>query len=161
VGSIRPETLTIRRIHSTAQFAQLRELLVEYENSLPVDLRHNGNLDLRSLRIGDAAPNAAFLSLVDQNAAGCVALRCLDASTSLMQRLYVKPAYRQLGVARALVATAIQFSRDHQHRRIVLDTDRERLRAAYNLYVSLGFVQCEPYGSVDYACPTYMELRLH
>jgi len=44
--------------------------------------------------------------------------------------------------------------------RLVLDTARERLRAAYELYRSLGFRECEPYGAVDYRCPTFMELRL-
>ena len=43
---------------------------------------------------------------------------------------------------------------------VVLDTHAERLPAAYGLYLSLGFSDCDAYGTVDYACPTYMELRL-
>jgi hypothetical protein len=58
------------------------------------------------------------------------------------------------------VAEALTFLRESGYRRVVLDTDKERLRAAYELYGSLGFSECEPYGPVDYASPTFMELRL-
>jgi len=151
----------IQRAQTTTEFEQFRELLVEYEQSLPADLRHDLKIpEVRMLGIEYDEPNAAFLALVDRAAAGCVALTTLDASTGVIKRLYVKPAYRQLGIARTLLTAAIQFAREQRHLRVVLDTDRGRLHAAYKLYLELGFVECEPYGSVDYACPTYMELRL-
>ncbi|MBV8369780.1 MAG: GNAT family N-acetyltransferase [Candidatus Eremiobacteraeota bacterium] len=150
----------IFRTQSTAQLEQLHELLIEYEESLPPDLRHGAPPDLRSLPLAYGGSNAAFLALEDDKAAGCIALTRFDASTGVMKRLYVKPAYRQFGIARALVAAVINFAREHRYRRVVLDTDRERLNAAYRLYASLGFSDCEPYAAVDYAKPTYMELRL-
>jgi len=112
------------------------------------------------LEIIYSEPNAAFLGVIDQGAVGCVAITRLDMSTSVIKRLYVKPGFRQLGIARVLVHAAIEYSREQRQDRVVLDTDRTRLEAAYNLYVALGFVDTEPYGPVDYAGPTYMELRL-
>lgn len=150
----------IFRTQSTAEFERLHELLIEYENSLPCDLRHEAPPDLRSLPLAYGGSNAAFLALVDDEAAGCIALTRLDQSTAVMKRLYVKPAYRQFGIARALVAALIDFAREQRYRRVALDTDRERLNAAYRLYASLGFSDCEPYAAVDYANPTCMELRL-
>jgi carbonic anhydrase len=147
-----------QRVHSSAQFQQFRELQVAYEDSLPADLRH-GLPDLAGLEILYAEPNAAFLGLVDDKAAGCVAVTTLDASTDILKRLYVDPTFRGSGVARALMNAALHFSREHERLRVVLDTDRERLNGAYRLYLSLGFQECAPYGPVDYACPTYMELR--
>jgi hypothetical protein len=47
-----------------------------------------------------------------------------------------------------------------RYARIALDTERERLPAAYALYASLGFRDCEPYGPVSYENPTFMELPL-
>ena len=138
----------------------MHELLLEYERSLPPDLRHGAVSDGESLTKAYGESNAAFLALVDGATAGCIVLTGFDASTAVMKRLYVKPAYRQFGIARALVATLIAFAREHQYRRVVLDTDRERLNAAYRLYESLGFNDCKPYAAVDYANPTYMELRL-
>jgi GNAT superfamily N-acetyltransferase len=149
----------VRRARDIAEFQQFRALQIEYEQSLPPDLRHSLP-DLPSLQTIYDGPDAAFLASIDQDASGCTAVTRLDVSTSVLKRLYVAPAYRGLGIARALIDVATSFSRDQQHDRIVLDTDRERLPAAYQLYLSLGFEQCEPYGPVDYASPTYMELRL-
>lgn len=144
-----------------AEFAQLRDVLDAYEQSLPNDLQHpEPPGELQRLEIRYAYPNAAFLSIVDGNAAGCVVLKALDASTAIVQRLYVRPEYRNLGIARALLTTLIQHSRDLRYSRIVLDTDRERLAQAFKLYRAFGFSECEPYGDVDYANPTYMELPL-
>jgi GNAT superfamily N-acetyltransferase len=74
--------------------------------------------------------------------------------------MYVRPTHRGQGAARALAAAAITFARESGCERIVLDTEAERLSAAAALYRSLGFKECEPYASVDYERPTFMELRL-
>ena len=151
--------LDVRRARDIAEFQQFRALQIEYEESLPPDLRHSLP-DLPGLQMIYDGPNAAFLASTDQNSSGCMAVSRLDVSTSVLQRLYVTPAYRGLGIARALIDVATSFSRNQNHDRIVLDTDRERLPSAYQLYLSLGFENCDPYGPVEYACPTYMELRL-
>jgi putative acetyltransferase len=141
-------------------FVQLHALLDEYEESLPPDLRHGSVPDMASLRATYAKPNAAFLARIGRDVAGCVALVARDGESAIVQRLYAKPLFRGQGVGRGLVATAIDCARRCGYRRLVLDTHAERLPAAYALYLSLGFSDCDPYGSVDYACPTYMELRL-
>ncbi|MDB5094100.1 MAG: ysnE [Candidatus Eremiobacteraeota bacterium] len=151
--------VTVQKVHRTAQFEQFHGLQVAYEESLPADLRHRLP-DLAGLEALYAEPNAAFLGFVDDKAAGCVAVTTLDASSDVLKRLYVDPRFRNAGLARALVGAALQFSREHERLRVVLDTDRERLNGAYRLYVSLGFEECAPYGPVDYAHPTFMELRI-
>lgn len=107
-----------------------------------------------------AGPNAAFLAMDEGDAVGCIAVTQLDASTALMLRLFVKETHRGAGIARDLVSVALEFLREHRFARVVLDTDKQRLSAAYQLYQSLGFHECEPYGAVDYESPTYMELML-
>ena len=107
-----------------------------------------------------AEPNAAFVALADAETVGCVAARGLDASTLVLQRLYVPPACRGLGIAHALVGAVIAHARTRAYRRVVLDTDRERLAPAYRLYRALGFTECAQYAPVDYASPTFMELLL-
>ncbi|MBV8196853.1 MAG: GNAT family N-acetyltransferase, partial [Candidatus Eremiobacteraeota bacterium] len=71
-----------------------------------------------------------------------------------------KPESRGVGAARLLTTAAIEFARQRGRRRVVLDTHKEQLPAAYALYRSLGFADCSPYESVSYACPTFMELIL-
>jgi len=152
--------IAIEPVDDAASFAALHRLLVEYERSLPADLRHGSEPDLQSVRRTFVEPNVAFLARVDGRNAGCIGLMHHDASTGLIVRLYTRPSHRGRGAGRALAEAAIASARERGYERVVLDTHAERLAAAYNLYRSLGFVDCEPFGAVDYACPTYMERKL-
>ena len=152
--------VSVIEARSAREFAEFYGLLAEYEGSLPTDLRHPLPPDAQAARAAYAAPNAAFIALAGTEAAGGAGLRALDAGTAVIGRLYVRPAHRRAGAARALVAAVIAFARAHGYQRIVLDTDRAQLKAAYELYVALGFTECPAYGPVGYAAPTFMELRL-
>jgi GNAT superfamily N-acetyltransferase len=125
-------------------------LIVEYEASLDADLRHEVSVP----------SNAGLVAFVDGRACGCVALDALDAATGVVKRLYVQPVFRKLGVARVLMDTLFDVARERGYVRLVLDTNRDRMPAAYRLYRTLGFEECAPYGDVRYACPTFMELKL-
>lgn len=153
-------SVTIARVRDDEAFTQLRELLVEYERSLPPDLRHGVEPELEAVRQAYAEPNAAFLARLRAEGIGCVALIRRDRSTGVIQRLYAKPEHRRLGAGRALVQAAVDYARADGCERVVLDTHAARLPAAYALYRSFGFVDCAAYESVSYACPTYMELHL-
>ena len=150
----------IERVRSTATIARFRDLVLEYEAGLPPDLKHT-NIQEQLANIGIEGRHSGFLATVDGTPAGCIALSHLDDQRAIVNRLYVRPDFRNLGVARGLIEAVEDFSRDAGYSRLVLDTDREQLRAAYNLYLSLGFVESQPYGAVDYATPTFMEKVLH
>ncbi len=142
-------------------FCDLRDLITEYEIGLAADLRHSDHArEIVELPLVYAAPNAAFLAAIGPISGGCVALSEHDDATGVIKRLYVRPQYRKLGVARRLLAELIAFARRRDYSRLVLDTDRDRLAAAYQLYVAFGFKECAPYALVDYASPTYMDLSL-
>jgi GNAT superfamily N-acetyltransferase len=150
----------VRRVKDDADFERLHALLLEYEASLPPDLRHGVVGDLATVRTQYGDPHAAFVAGDGAGIAGCIGVTRRDARDALVLRLYVRPEQRGRGVARRLVEAALAFARAHGFERAVLDTDKTRLPAAYALYESLGFTECAPYGPVDYASPTYMELRL-
>lgn len=150
----------IHRVQTEADYERLHALLLDYDADLPATLRHGVPPDTESLRNVYSEPNAAFLAVIEWRPAGCIAAKRLDASTAVVLRLFVTPEHRGRGAARALVDAALDFVRERGYARVVLDTDKEQLAAAYELYRSLGFVECEPYGTVDYATPTFMELRL-
>jgi GNAT superfamily N-acetyltransferase len=149
--------IVTHRARTAADFEALWVLLSEYEASLPPDLRHGSVPNSTALKSIYAKRSAAFVAAAEGRIIGCVAVAELDAGTAVMMRLFVRPANRGMGAARVLVNAAMRFARRSRYGRVVLDTDKERLRAAYCLYRSLGFTECEPYAGVDYTCPTFME----
>ncbi len=153
-------SFSIERASAPPEFRALHALLIEYERTLPVDLRHGSEPELENLERDYAGESAAFIARVAQQYAGCVVAEKLSGTTALLKRMYVQPAYRGRGIARALAQAVIDFAGEHGYARVVLDTDRDRLRSAHALYVSLGFAECDPFASVTYDAPTYMELRL-
>jgi len=152
----------VSAVRGELDVASLRILLVRYQAGLDPDLRvRDLENELASLPQQYAAPaSEAFLARFGTSVAGCVAVRAFDAATLEVRRLYVEPAFRRSGTGRALMEAAIAFARSRGAARLVLDTERDRLRPAYELYLRLGFVACEPYDVADYPTPTFMELRL-
>lgn len=92
-------------------------------------------------------------------AAGCVALRFLDAHTAEMKRLYVRPTHRGQGLGRALAEAAIGAARQAGCTRIVLDT-LPKMSAAQALYRTLAFRPIAPYLKNPTPGALCFELRL-
>ena len=153
-------SVAIARVSGDADFRRLYDLFVEYEADLPPGLRHGAVPEILELRATYARQNAAFLATLEGEVVGCVAVREIDTETAVMLRLFVNPASRGHGAARLLVNATIEHARSGGYRRIVLDTNKEQLMPAYRLYRSLGFQECEPFATVTYECPTFMELLL-
>ena len=142
-------------------FERFLALATEYEESLPPDLRHS-NWENERQRIGQAygPPNAAFVAMVDGLAAGCVSFTRRDDSCVVVKKMYVAPSARGRGVARALMNELAREAAARGYVRLLLDTDKEQLKPAYELYRSLGFRECESYGEVAYQTAVFMELLL-
>jgi GNAT superfamily N-acetyltransferase len=101
---------------------------------------------------GEYAPPGGVLLLArdgEAGAAGCVALRRLDAATGEMKRMFVRDAYRGSGLGRRLAVALIEEARKRNYARVVLDT-LPKLAPAIALYRDLGFRESGPY----LACPT-------
>ncbi len=150
----------VRRAKHDSDFAQLYELFVEYEADLPQNLRHGVVPDVADLKATYKRRNAAFLAACDTEPIGCVAVTEREPATAVILRLFVKPKSRRLGAARGLVTAALRFAHKGRFHRVVLDTHKEQLQAAYRLYRSFGFEECAPHGGVSYESPTFMELIL-
>jgi GNAT superfamily N-acetyltransferase len=83
-----------------------------------------------------------LLAVIDEEPAACIAWRSVEIAGSFeIKRLYVRPAFRGRGLARAMVVEAIRRIGPH---RIVLDTDTGTMPAAHALYLSLGFREYRP-----------------
>lgn len=132
---------------TTAQdLADVRILFGEYAGLVAEALCfQNFDEELEALPGDYAPPGGALLIARDgEMAAGCVALRRLDAGTAEMKRMYVREMHRGMGLGRKLAVAVIEEARKRGHGRIALDT-LPKLTTAIALYRDLGFRECGPY----------------
>ena len=88
------------------------------------------------------APEAVFLiALIGNQPTGCVQIKTLHdvADACEMKRLWTEPPARGRGVGRALIRAAIEWSREHGARKLLLDTVPAAMPEAVALYQSFGF----------------------
>ncbi len=123
-----------------------RELFREYQQGLGVSLCFQGfERELERLPGDYARPRGRLLlARIAGEPAGCVALRGLEGGAGEMKRLYVRPAYRGMGIGRMLAECVIDEARALGYRALKLDT-LPAMGEAQALYRELGFVDTEPY----------------
>ena len=135
----------------------VRALIIEYANSLGVDLSFQ-DLD-HELSTLESFYELILLARDDERVAGCVALRRIDAELCEMKRLYVRPPFRGHNLGRELAERIIDAARKSGYQRMRLDT-LPTMTAAIPLYRALGFVEIEPYRFNPIAGTRFMELTL-
>jgi ribosomal protein S18 acetylase RimI-like enzyme len=144
-------------IAPTTDLGVARELFNEYAQSLGVDLSFQDfDHELEALA---SFCEQILIASEDDRAAGCVALRRLDATTCEMKRLYVRPEFRGRNLGRTLAERVIGQARRDGYGRMRLDT-LPTMTAAIPLYESLGFVEIAPYRFNPIAGTKFMELEL-
>jgi putative acetyltransferase len=132
------------------QVPAARALFRDYAKALGVDLCfQNFEAELATLPGDYASPaGALFVAWVDGQAAGCVALRALPgvdhANACEMKRLYVRPAFRGLGLGRELAVKVLNLATQAGYSNLLLDT-LDDMEAAREMYTSLGFEEIPPY----------------
>lgn len=150
---------------SPAELDALREIFREYAASLPVDLGFQGfETELATLPADYAAPRGALLmGLVNGQIAGCCALRPMDSvdypNACEMKRLYVRPAFRGLGLGRQLAEAIMDAARMAAYDYVLLDTLND-MEAARALYEDLGFGEIPPYYHNPLAGAHYLKAEL-
>lgn len=139
--------LRILRVGAAAPADALRVLLAEYARALDVPYcRERVDADLAGL--ADGAGAARFLLAFSGGApSGCLGARPLGRGRVELERLFVRPAHRRRGVARALAETALADAAAAGFSQAVLHT-LDRWTAACALYRGLGFAPVAPYRAV-------------
>jgi putative acetyltransferase len=152
---------TLVSVESQEQTAAARELFLEYAAAIGVDLEYQGfTAELAALPSPYVPPNGALLiAKINDETAGCVALRRIDDQTGEMKRLYVRPAFRSWGLGKHLIGEIIQTARRAGYSTLRLDT-LPNMVTAQGLYRSLGFSEIPAYNSTHLPGTRFYELSL-
>ena len=137
----------------------------QYANTLPSAL-FQLELSQEAVQLpGDyAAPRGVLLlAWVDDLLAGCCGMRPLDDSDHMgaveMRRLFVRPAFRGLGLGKSLAEAALDFARTQGYDCVLLDTlDTQEL--ARQLYEDLDFYEIDPFYNSPLAGAHYLKRDL-
>lgn len=157
--------IVLRSPAHTADLLATRTIFMEYAASLSVDLGFQDFAqELDDLPGEYTDPRGALLlTWVDGVVAGCCALRPFDASdyanAAEMKRLYVRPAYRGLGLGRLLTEAILDAARAAAYHCVLLDT-LDDMEAARALYEDLGFVEIPPYYHNPHAGAHYLKVDI-
>jgi ribosomal protein S18 acetylase RimI-like enzyme len=147
--------------HTPEHLENVRELFVEYAESLGFDLCFQDfETELATLP-GDYAPpdGRVVLAIHGDQVAGCVALRRFNESACEMKRLYVRPAFRGTGLGRRLAVHIIEQAGQIGYDEMLLDTV-PRMTEAIALYESLGFEETRSYRHNPIEGTKFMRLAL-
>lgn len=135
-------------VESAEDLASVRMLLEEYWNSFGfTPCFQNFSDEVAGLPGAYVPPGGRLvLAVVDGEPAGCIALRRLDDHRAEVKRLYVRPAFRGIGLGRALLERMMAEARAAGYSEMVGDT-MPVMHEALALYDRMGFERREPYST--------------
>ncbi|NTW96285.1 MAG: GNAT family N-acetyltransferase [Erysipelotrichaceae bacterium] len=153
--------MNIEIISAYDHLDDVRKLFIEYQTSLGIDLCfQNYDEELKSLPGKYALPDGRlYMITIDEEIAGCIALRRFDKTRCEMKRLYIRPQYRGHHCGQLLVEKIIQEAKIIGYEEMVLDT-LSSLKSAVSLYQRNGFIEVSPYYDNPLQNVLYFKLKL-
>ncbi len=157
--------ITFLTPQTATELAATAEIFREYAIGLGVDLCFQDfDAELADLPGDYCAPRGALLlAKVDGDIAGCCALRPLDSSdyanAAEMKRLYVRAAFRGLGLGRQLAESVLDAAKIAGYGSVLLDT-LDEMEIARAMYEDLGFKEIPPYYHNPLAGAHYLKVDL-
>jgi ribosomal protein S18 acetylase RimI-like enzyme len=154
-------SIKIEIVNAQSMTEEVASLFREYQEYLGVDLCfQNFEEELESLPGKYALPSGRlYISLVDNELAGCIALRKIDEKICEMKRLFVRTRYRNHGLGKRMVKQIISDAKDEGYSAMLLDT-LPTSSEAISLYRSFGFIDIPPYYDNPHRGTVYMKLEL-
>lgn len=132
--------ITLERPDSADARALIAQLEGELAPFYPSESRHGYSVE-RLLAQGVAF----FLIRVDGTPAGCGGVQLFGSDYAEVKRMYVRPQFRGLGLARQMLDHLADYARGHGVRLLRLETGIHQ-QDAIRLYEGMGFQRIPPFG---------------
>ena len=142
-------------------FTEYTEYLVENDNEFKkyLEIQKYDN-EIENLEDKYGMPwGRLYIAFYENQVAGCIALRKLNETECEMKRLYVKPEFRNKGIAKMLVEKVISDSKEIGYSSMLLDT-LPFLQTAIKMYKKIGFYEIGCYNDSPLDNTIYMKLDL-
>lgn len=136
-----PTTITPARPDSADAAVLIAELEAYLEPLYPSESRHGYSVE-KLLREGVAF----FLVRYDGELAGCGGIQLYGTEYGELKRMYVRPRFRGLGLAKVMVDRLADHALSHGVRLLRLETGIHQ-HAAIGLYERMGFRSIPPFGA--------------
>lgn len=149
---LRKMSLTVEHVPAPTEDVRMLigELDVELSESYPPEQRHGLSLD-RVFQPGVSF----FVARLDGEPVGCGGVS-FEGGLAEVKRMYVRPAARARGVARAILARLEDEARRRGADRLALETG-DAQHAAVRFYERAGFARCGAFGVYATMPPTAVE----
>jgi len=153
--------MKIEIISAYDHLEDIKKLFIEYQTSLGIDLCfQNYDEEIKTLPGKYALPDGRlYMITIDEEIAGCIALRRFDKTRCEMKRLYIRPQYRGHHCGQLLVEKIIQEAKIIGYEEMVLDT-LSSLTSAVSLYQRNGFIEVSSYYDNPLQDVLYFKLKL-
>ncbi|HET6569813.1 MAG TPA: GNAT family N-acetyltransferase [Rhodothermales bacterium] len=154
--------IELLEVRAAEEYGVARQLFEEYARIITEHLcfqRFAEELEALPLMYG-APTGALLLARSAGQDVGCVGIRRLDEDACEMKRLYVKPAFRGLGIGKRLVEAAVAQAQLLGYSIMRLDT-LDTMAPARALYEAVGFQYRTPYNRNISEHVRHMERALH
>lgn len=154
--------LTLKESESAKEIEIIKELFLEYANWLDFPLCFQGfDEELAALPGKYSKPDGRlYIAYWDNKPAGCIGLRKLSDGICEMKRLYVRPEFRGKNIGKRLVERIIEDAQIEGYLFMRLDTIKEKMGNAVEIYENYGFKEIEAYYANPDPHTLYMELDL-
>lgn len=142
-------------------FAEYTKFLIKNDEEFAKYLQiQNYNAELQNLNAKYGLPDGRlYLAYYNNELAGCIGLKKIDAQNCEMKRLYVRPQFRSKHIGRMLAEKIINDAKEIGYKHMLLDT-LPFLQNAVFMYKKLGFYETDCYNDSPMNTSIYMKLDL-
>jgi putative acetyltransferase len=153
--------IKIKTAKSTEDFFEGKKIIIEYANWLGIDLSfQNFDDELNRLQEMYSEPTGGLiLASIDNKVIGVAGIRKFESKDCELKRMYVNNEYRNLGIGKILLESAIELAKKLHYNKLKLDT-LGFMKSAIKLYEAYGFMEIPPYRYNIIESAKYFELKL-